>query len=231
MEFRTIGLIGAMEEEVRTFAGRLKGVSAVMKAGILFRQGEWNGKQVILCQSGVGKVNAAVCTQILVESFGAEAVIFTGVAGALDPKLDIGDIVISTDCMQHDVDASALGFAKGTIPYAETSVYTADSRLVEAARKAGEALYPGKVHLGRILSGDQFVASREKVSELYTQMGGMCAEMEGAAVAQVCWLNRIPFVVIRSMSDKADGSASVDFQQFTVMAAERSAGIVENMLE
>lgn len=230
MEFRTIGLIGAMDEEVNLFAERMEKNSSIMKAGITFRQGEWNGKRVILCKSGVGKVNAAVCTQILADSFGVEAVIFTGVAGALDPKLMIGDIVISVDCMQHDMDASALGFAKGMIPYADHSIFQADERLVQAAQIAGEALYPGKIHLGRILSGDQFVASREKVSELHAEMGGMCAEMEGAAVAQVCALNRIPFVVIRSMSDKADGTAQVDFLEFTAMAAERSAGIVERML-
>jgi adenosylhomocysteine nucleosidase len=228
--FQTIGLIGAMDEEVERFLHRMDEATETVKAGIRFRNGEWNGKQVIMCKSGVGKVNAAVCTQILIDTFGVEAVVFTGVAGALHPALDIGDIVVSTDCMHHDMDVTALGFTKGMIPYAAASVFPASPSLMKAANAAGEALYPGRTRFGRILSGDQFVASREKVTELHQELEGVCVEMEGAAVAQVCHLNSIPFVILRSMSDKADGSAHINFPEFTKLAAERSAAIVENML-
>jgi adenosylhomocysteine nucleosidase len=230
VKYETIGLIGAMDEEVERFLHRMEGATETVKAGIVFRQGEWNGKRVILCKSGVGKVNAAVCTQILIDTFRVEAVVFTGVAGALHPSLDIGDIVVSTDCMQHDMDVTALGFPKGTIPYAVTSVFPASPSLVEAAATAGETLYPGLTRRGRILSGDQFVASRELVKELHQELEGVCVEMEGASVAQVCHLNGIPFVILRAMSDKADGSAHINFPEFTKLAAERSAAIVENML-
>jgi len=230
VEYTTIGLIGAMDEEVERFVSRMADAKQTVKAGIAFREGHWNGKRVIVCKCGVGKVNAAVCTQLLIDVFEVEAVVFTGVAGALHPELDIGDLVVSTDCMQHDMDVTPLGFAKGVIPFTNESVFPADPSLVEAAVTAGEALYPGLVRRGRILSGDQFVADRDKVAELYRDMQGMCVEMEGSAVAQTCRLNGVPFVVLRSMSDKADGSAHINFPEFTKLASERSAAIVERML-
>lgn len=230
MNIRTLGVIGAMEEEIERFSTRMEGARETVKAGIRFREGDWNGKRVIVCRSGVGKVNAAVCTQTLIDSFGSEAIVFTGVAGAVHPELNIGDIVVSTDCVQHDMDVSPLGFAKGEIPYAPEWVFPADPALIELALQAGEQLYPGLVRSGRVLSGDQFVASRETVAALHREHAGDCVEMEGAAVAQVCRMNQVPFVVLRSMSDKADGSAHVNFPEFTKLAAERSAAIVERML-
>jgi len=231
LQYRTIGLIGAMDEEVERFLGRMEGEKETVKAGIRFREGEWNGKRVIVCKCGVGKVNAAVCTQILIDTFGVEAIVFTGVAGALHPELNIGDIVVSTDCLQHDMDVTPLGFAKGQIPFSDESVFPASEDLIRAALEAGESLFPGLTRSGRVLSGDQFVANRETVAALHREHEGVCVEMEGAAVAQVCRLNGTPFVILRSMSDKADGSAHVNFPEFTKLAAERSAAIVERMLE
>ncbi|TLS49949.1 5'-methylthioadenosine/adenosylhomocysteine nucleosidase [Paenibacillus antri] len=230
MDYKTLGIIGAMDEEVERFLLRMDGNVETVKAGIRFREGEWNGKRVIVCKCGVGKVNAAVCTQLLIDGFGVEAIVFTGVAGAVHPELNIGDIVVSTDLLQHDMDVTPLGFEKGVIPYAGESVFPADPTLVEAAVAAGESLYPGLTRTGRILSGDQFVANRDVVAGLYREHQGACVEMEGAAVAQVCRMNGTPFVVLRSMSDKADGSAHVNFPEFTKLAAERSAAIVERML-
>ncbi|MCI3921497.1 5'-methylthioadenosine/adenosylhomocysteine nucleosidase [Paenibacillus sp. TRM 82003] len=230
MSYETIGLIGAMNEEVEHFLQRMENAKETVKAGIVFREGVWHGKRVIVCKCGVGKVNAAVCTQILIDTFQVDAVLFTGVAGALHPELSIGDIVVSTDCMQHDMDVTALGFAQGVIPYADDSVFPAEPSLVEKALAAGEELYPGLTRTGRILSGDQFVANREKVAALHRELEGVCVEMEGSAVAQACHLNRIPFVILRSMSDKADGSAEVNFTEFTKLASERSASIVERLL-
>jgi len=225
-----IGLIGAMVEEIRLMEEKLEQETVTVKAGIRFMEGTLNGKPVVLCKSGVGKVNAAVCTQILIDRFGADAVIFTGVAGALDPSLDIGDVVVSTECVQHDMDASPLGFPRGTIPFADTSVFPADPELVRLAYEASKALPGGRVLKGRVLSGDQFVADRETVRRLHEELQGVCVEMEGAAVAQVCAMNGVPYVVIRSMSDKADGSAHVNFAEFAVQAANRSCQIVNRML-
>jgi adenosylhomocysteine nucleosidase len=228
--WETIGLIGAMAEEIERLEERLERQSETTVAGIRFQQGTFGGQPVVLCRSGVGKVNAAACTQLLIDRFGVDAVIFTGVAGALDPSLEIGDIVISRDCQQHDMDASPLGFVRGTIPFAEVSVFPADPALVKLAAEASELAAEGRVIQGRVLSGDQFIADRDTVRLLHEQFGGACVEMEGAAVAQVCAMNGVPYVVIRSMSDKADGSAHVNFPEFAVMAADRSFRIVERMI-
>ncbi|SEF54403.1 5'-methylthioadenosine/adenosylhomocysteine nucleosidase [Paenibacillus sp. UNC499MF] len=225
-----IGLIGAMNEEIELLVGGMSGVTETTKAGITYREGQFEGKSVVVCKSGVGKVNASVCTQILIDGFGVDAVLFTGVAGALDPELNIGDIVISTSCMQHDMDVTPLGFPRGVIPYEEISVFQADPGLVELADAASRELFEGRTKQGLVLSGDQFVASRDKVAELHQELGGTCTEMEGAAVAQVCSMNKIPFVVIRSMSDKADGSAHVNFAEFTKQASENSHRIIEHIV-
>lgn len=230
MAYSKIGVIGAMKEEIELFHGHMQQPAESVKAGITFFEGEFQGKPIVLCKSGVGKVNAAVTTQLLIDTFGVEAIVFTGVAGAVDPSLEVGDIVVSTECLQHDMDVTALGFPRGTIPYEDTSLFVADEALRMLAMEAAGGLFPGRVKAGRVLSGDQFIASRETVGQLYRELGGSCTEMEGAAVAQVCSMNRLPFVVIRSMSDKADGSAHVNFAEFTVQASEHSYRIVEQML-
>lgn len=231
MTYRKIGLIGAMNEEIELLVKHMEGVKETEKAGIVYREGKFCGHDVVVCRSGVGKVNGAVCTQVLIDRFGVDAVIFTGVAGALEPALNIGDIVVSTECMQHDMDVTALGFARGVIPYEKTSVFAADGALQERAYASSEKLFPGRTKRGRVLSGDQFIASRDLVRQLHEELQGACTEMEGAAVAQVCAMNGVPFVVIRSMSDKADGSAHVNFAEFTVMASENSYRIVEDMVK
>ncbi|MCC3372959.1 5'-methylthioadenosine/adenosylhomocysteine nucleosidase [Cohnella sp. REN36] len=226
-----IGIIGAMQEEIDLLLEHLEDTVEMKRSGIPYYTGSLNGKKVVICKSGVGKVNAAVCTQVLIDRFNAVQVIFTGVAGALDPVLDIGDIVISTSSMQHDVDVTPLGFARGVIPYQNVSEWPADAVLVKAAVEAGEKVFPGHCKTGKVLSGDQFIADRDVVRQLHEELGGTCTEMEGAAVAQVCALNEVPYVVIRSMSDKADGSADVNFAEFTVTAANRSYAIVDEMLQ
>lgn len=230
MTYGRIGIIGAMAEEIALLVKHMEGAAARTKAGIAFISGSFFGQPVVVCKSGVGKVNAAVTTQILIDAFGAEAVIFTGVAGALDPELEVGDLVVSEDCVQHDMDATALGYPKGTIPFQDTSVFAADPELKRLAYDAGMKLFQGRTRLGRVLSGDQFIADQEAVAGLRESLKGTCTEMEGAAVAQVCSMNGIPFVVIRSMSDKADGSAHMSFAEFTELAAERSYRIVEEMI-
>ncbi|MCK9905730.1 5'-methylthioadenosine/adenosylhomocysteine nucleosidase, partial [Frankia sp. Cpl3] len=179
----------------------------------------------------MGKVNAAITTQMLIDQFAVTQILFTGVAGAVHPQLAIGDIVVSTDCLQHDVDATALGFKPGQIPFTEKWVWEADSALIKLAVQAGEKQTEDvKIVTGRILSGDQFVADREKVQWLAEQFQAHCTEMEGAAVGQVAAMNGVPFVIVRSMSDKADGSAHVNFAEFTHLASQRSYAIVMEML-
>ncbi|HTG68913.1 MAG TPA: 5'-methylthioadenosine/adenosylhomocysteine nucleosidase [Candidatus Udaeobacter sp.] len=230
MSFNKIGIIGAMAEEIELLHEHVNIASQVTKAGITYYEGNLHGKSVIYCKSGVGKVNAAVCTQILID-LGADCVLFTGVAGAVDPQLNIGDIVVSTSCVQHDMDCSPLGFARGTIPFHPRSEFPADEILIGLASAASERLFSGRSLKGKVLSGDQFIASRETVKLLHETLQGACAEMEGASVAQVCDMNETPFVIIRSMSDKADGSAHVNFSEFTVTAANNSYQIIDDIVQ
>lgn len=225
-----IGLIGAMDEEIKLLLESMENQQDTVKAGVHFYSGTVFGKAVILCKSGVGKVNAAMTTQILLDTFGVTAVLFTGVAGAIHPDLNIGDIVISSECVQHDMDVTALGYPRGVIPYQEVSAFPADRKLIGFAEAACQDLKQNSV-TGIVLSGDQFIASTATVEELRQQLNGACAEMEGAAVAQVCYMNGVPFVIIRSMSDKADGSAHVNYLDFTVEASQRSHAILEHMLK
>ncbi|AHV97112.1 5'-methylthioadenosine/adenosylhomocysteine nucleosidase [Paenibacillus sabinae] len=225
-----IGIMGAMDEEIKLLLENMEHSEAVEKAGITYYKGNIGGKSVVVSKSGVGKVNAAVTTQIMIDAFGAAKILFTGVAGALHPDLEVGDIVISSECLQHDMDVTALGFPRGVIPYQETSEFSADPELVLLAERACRKLDVRYV-TGRVLSGDQFIASHETVAMLREQLGGACAEMEGAALAQVCYMNGIPFVVIRAMSDKADGSADVSFSEFTVTASRKSHEILSGILD
>ncbi|GFN32025.1 5'-methylthioadenosine/adenosylhomocysteine nucleosidase [Paenibacillus xylaniclasticus] len=229
MKYNTIGIIGAMVEEIELLHQHVDVKTEKSQAGITYFEGVLHGKNVVYCKSGVGKVNAAVCTQKLID-MGADCILFTGVAGAVDPVLNIGDIVVSSSCVQHDMDVTPLGFERGQIPYQDNWDFRADSALIQLAQAAADDLFPGKYCLGKVLSGDQFIASRETVKQLYEELGGACTEMEGAAVAQVCDMNSVPFVVIRSMSDRADGSAHVNFAEFTVIAANNSFHIIDHIV-
>lgn len=226
----TIGIIGAMDEEVELLLAGMQNAETVDKAGIRYYKGTYQHRDIVVCKSGVGKVNAAVTTQILIDSLGVSKVLFTGVAGAVHPQLNIGDIVISSECLQHDMDVTALGFERGVIPYQEVSAFQADPALVALAEKACGELGEVNCRVGRVLSGDQFIASVEQVTWFYEHLQGACVEMEGASVAQVCYMNRVPFVIIRSMSDKADGSAHANFAEFTVASSRRSHAILDYML-
>lgn len=230
MGYRRIGVIGAMVEEIELLNKHVEVSDSRVKAGITYHEGTLHGMQIVFCKSGVGKVNAAVCTQGLIDQ-GVDCVLFTGVAGALDPELEVGDIVISSSSLQHDMDVTPLGFPRGIIPFQEISEFAADERLVQLASEAAELHFSGRYRTGKVLSGDQFIASRETVRVLRDDLGGTCAEMEGAALAQVCVMNGIPYVVIRSMSDKADGGAPDSFTEFTVQAANNSYLIIETMVK
>ena len=228
-----IGLMGAMDQEIMQILQVLQHQESSVIAGIRFVQGSWYGHEVVVCKSGVGKVNAAVAAQLLIDRFQVRQIWFTGVAGAVHPDLAVGDIVISSSCQQHDMDVAPLGYARGVTPYQPVSDYPADPALIALAQGACERQCTDHKHLlGRILSGDQFIANPGYVETvLYHQLGGACVEMEGAALAQVCQMNEVPYIVLRSISDQADGEAEVNFAEFTVMAAERSFAIVNDMMQ
>ena len=227
-----IGIIGAMDEEVSILVDLMDIRETIKKASLEFYKGILEGKNVVLVKCGIGKVNSALCAQILISEFKVDAIVNTGVAGALNEKLDVNDIVISTDAIQYDVDTTAFGDPKGVIPRMKTSVFKADERLIDAAYKSSvEEVKTHKVLKGRVVTGDKFINSKELKEELVYDFGGYCGEMEGGAIAHVCYLNNTPFVIIRAMSDKADGSADVTYDVFVHDAANNSKDIVLNMLK
>ena len=226
------GIIGAMHEEVDTLKSAMKISAVTTIAGMEFCEGTLGGKNVVVVQCGIGKVNAGICAHTLVNTFGVSRIINTGVAGSLDSAIDIGDIVVSTDAVQHDYDVSPVGFARGEIPYTGLYAFPADTALrAQAVAAAREAAPDIQVFEGRVCSGDQFIASREQKETILSNFGGECCEMEGGAIAQSCYLNSTPFVIIRAISDKADDSEEVSYQEFEQAAAERCAAIVRYMIE
>lgn len=232
MEIIMLGIIGAMDEEVTRLKEMLDEAEIVTKAGMDFYRGSLHGKPVVIVRSGIGKVNAAVCAQILSDIFGVTAIINTGIAGSLDDEINIGDIVLSRDTLQHDVDAAAFGYEAGVIPRMETSVFQGDKGLIELAGKCCSEVLPDiRSFVGRVVSGDQFISDREKKRRLADTFGGSCTEMEGAAIAHTAYLNNIPFLIIRAISDKADDSASMDYPEFEAMAIENSVKLIGAMIE
>ena len=225
------GIIGAMDVEVASLKAAMEITSTKTVAGMEFCEGTLDGKAVVVVQCGMGKVNAGICAHTLINDFGVTRVINTGVAGSLDNAIDIGDIVVSTDAVQHDYDVTPIGFARGEIPYTGLYAFPADEALrALAVRAAREAAPEIKVFEGRVCSGDQFIASKEQKETIIHNFGGKCCEMEGGAIAQACYLNGTPFVIIRAISDKADASEEVSFQEFEASAAVRCAAIVRYMI-
>ena len=227
-----IGIIGAMEEEVAELKKDMQIDETIEQAGMVFCKGSLGGKDVVIVRSGIGKVNAGICAQILVDRFGVDTLINTGIAGSLDAQIDIGDMVISTDALHHDMDATIFGDPAGQIPRMDTLSFPADEKLVKKAVAANEKANPD-IHTftGRVVSGDQFVASDEVKEKIRSNFGGLCTEMEGAAIAHVASLNNIPFLVIRAISDKADGGAHMDYPTFEKKAAANSILLLNEIIK
>lgn len=227
-----IGIIGAMDEEVARLKEQMQNVRITTKAMMDFYQGTLEGKQVVVVRSGIGKSNAAICTQILVDDFQVSAVINTGIAGSLRNWIDIGDIVVSTDALHHDMDAVKFGYPLGQVPRMDVLSFKADEKMAKLAKEVCEEVNPEiHVYLGRIVSGDQFVADDAVKSRILDNFGGYCTEMEGASIAHTAYLNKIPFVILRAISDKADNSASVDYPTFEKQAIEHSVRLTMGMLK
>lgn len=226
-----IGIIGAMELEVAELKARMTVEAVETKAGMDFFAGSLNGAQVVIVRSGVGKVNAALCVQILADDFRVSHIINTGVAGSLNPRLDIGDILISKDAVHHDVDATIWGYRPGEVPQLGIREFPADEALTGLAKAACEKVNPD-IHaiIGRVLSGDQFISDKAVKQRLVDTYHGDCAEMEGASIAHAAYRNNIPFVIIRAISDKADDTAQVEYPVFEEAAAKHSAKLVTELL-
>ena len=227
-----IGIIGAMDEEVNAIIGKMTNVESREKAGMTFNKGTLEGKEAVVVRSGIGKVNAGLCTQILVDDYKIDAVINTGIAGSLKNQIDIGDIVLSSDALYHDMDATGFGYPLGQIPQMDAFSFQADEQMRKLAKEVCEEVNPEiRVFEGRVVSGDQFISSREVKDKIKENFDGYCTEMEGAAIAQTAYLNQIPFVIIRAISDKADDSATMDYPTFEKQAVEHSVRLTRGFLK
>lgn len=220
-----LGIIGAMHEEVETLLALMENKKELCKAGSTFYEGVLDGLNAVIVQCGVGKVNAAMCTQVLCDLFDVTHIVNTGIAGSLCADLDIGDLVVSRDAMYHDVDAVHFGYPFGKVPGMDVVAFPADDLMVNYAYDAAEAVNPGHTKIGRVATGDQFVAVKELKERIIAKTNGLCTEMEGAAIAQTAYRNGVPFVILRAISDKANDSAQMDYPTFERIAAHRCAEV------
>ena len=221
-----IGIIGAMEEEISKLKEIMENKEIKTIAGMEFVKGEISKKQVTVVRSGIGKVNAAACTQILIDRFKVNAIVNTGIAGSLKNEINIGDTVI------HDMNVEGFGYKRGQVPRMDVFAFPTDDTLRSLAKKiCEEDLKDISVFEGRVLSGDIFVSDKATKRDLKETFGGYCTEMEGAAIAQVAYLNKIKVLIIRSISDKADDAASMDYPEFEKKAIEHSVKLTKKLIE
>ena len=227
-----IGIIGAMEEEISKLKEIMENKETKVIASMEFVQGKISGKSVTVVRSGIGKVNASACTQILADRFGVGTVINTGIAGSLKNEINIGDIVLSTDTVIHDMNVEGFGYPRGQVPRMDVFAFPTDDGLRSTAKEICEKeLKDISVFEGRVLSGDIFVSDKATKKDLKETFGGYCTEMEGAAIAQVAYLNKIKVLIIRSISDKADDAASMDYPEFEKKAIEHSVKLTKKLIE
>ena len=227
-----IGIVGALGEEVETLCSHMESVEVVEYAGMKFHKGILSGKNVVAVMCGVGKINSAICTQILIDRFDCKLLMNVGVAGGLKNEINVGDIVISKDVVNHDMDATGFGYKLGDIPRMDKSYFEADEEFCQLLMSVNKEINPEiGTFRGRILTGDQFISGKEKKDFLIENFDGACAEMEGVALAQTAYLNKIPFAIVRAISDKADGSAEVDYNTFKDGAIVHMVALVEETLK
>lgn len=227
-----LGIIGAMEIEVKELCEMMENPQAQTIADMTFYEGKIKGKEVVVVRSGIGKVNAGICSQILVDRYHVEGIINTGIAGSLRNEINIGDIVLSTVAVQHDMDATGFGYQPGEIPQMGIKEFPADERLRELAIRCCQEANPDiQIFCGRVASGDQFVSSKEKKNWIHDTFDAYCTEMEGAAIAQAAYLNHVPYLIVRAISDKADDSADMDYGEFEAKAVKQSVRLMEAMIK
>lgn len=229
----TIGVIGAMEEEVEILKENMEITETITEAGMTFYKGTLHGQQIVLSRSGVGKVNAAVCAQLMISLFDVDYLINSGVAGTLKEGIDQGDIVISTDAVQHDFDVTALGDPLGKISRLGVTFFESDETLIDVAVHAFKNLNLKGISAfkGRVASGDQFIAGGPVQERIQTHFAPSAVEMEGAAIAHVAYLNDVPYVIIRSISDKANGEADLSYEEFLPLAAKNATLLLDEIIK
>jgi adenosylhomocysteine nucleosidase len=226
-----IGIIGAMEPEVALLRQQINNATSTELGGYSFFSGSLAGVDVVLVQSGIGKVASALATALLIQHFKPDAVINTGSAGGFDPELNVGDVVISTEVRHHDVDVTAFGYEIGQVPQMPAA-FTAHPALITAAEQSIQTLGFCKTKKGLIATGDSFICDPVRIATIRQQFPTMLAvEMEGAAIAQVCHMLQTPFVVIRSLSDIAGKESPQSFEAYLEVASKNSSAMVLTLLQ
>jgi len=224
-----IGIIAAMNVEMDSLRSYMKDTQTEVISGVTFVRGTLEGREVVTAVCGIGKVFAALCAQTMILRYAPDCIINTGVAGTLTDALDIGSIAVSSAMVQHDMDTSAIGDPVGLISGINIIEIPANSQLSEKLSVCAKEM-DVKTVTGVIASGDQFVASSERKAFITEQFGAIACEMEGAAIGQVCYVNQVPFCVLRAISDSADGSSHMDYPVFVKMAAEQSVKLLRRFL-
>jgi len=232
------GIIGAMDSEIARLTEAMKSMTQTQIGGLIFYQGGLCGCDTVVVKCGVGKVNAACCAQMMIDRYAVDALINVGVAGGVSSLLSVQDVVVGTELVQHDFDLRPFGYTKGFLgreygdEVNQPTYFKADERLVNRCMNAAQA-FVGEGHAcfqGVIASGDEFVASAQRRKEIADEFGALASEMEGAAIAQVAAQNGVPFLVLRTISDLADGSAPVSFETVVSFAADLASGVIMQML-
>ena len=225
-----IGIIGAMPVEVDGLTAILNEKQGEAVSGIVFYQGKISGVSCVVACCGPGKVNAAVCTQAMLMRYPVSLVINTGVAGGIGPGVRIGDLVVAEGVVQHDFDTSPLDGVKGLLPVLNEVVVPTDQAASDTLLQCARRVYDGNVTRGIVATGDQFISGGEQAAKIRGDFGADACEMEGGSIGQVCALNKIPFAVIRAISDHGDDEASVDFPAFASQVAQKSIELLKTAL-
>ena len=230
MEKIDIGIIGAMEEEVKNLISLLEGRRSETVGSVTFERGRLFGKEVAVARCGIGKVFAAICTEAMIIRYSPSLIINTGVGGAVGVGISVTDVVVADKLVQHDMDTSAIGDPKGLVSGINVIYFEADKRAVSIAAEAAAAAC-AKVHIGTVATGDLFVSTSEEKARIAELFGASACEMEGAAIAQTAYVNNTPFCVVRSISDSADEESSMDYMEFLPIAARNSTKITLSLVK
>jgi adenosylhomocysteine nucleosidase len=225
-----IGIIGAMECETTPIRNKIKNYIIKEKAHMIFHKGRYESREIVLVTSGIGKVNAAVCTQILIDDFSVDLIINVGVAGGIKTDIELGDVVIALDLIQHDVDGSSCNYRLGQVPKLSTFSFKCNDSLVEKAFSNIDKDWNFKVHKGRIITGDQIISSTNRIDFFRKEFDPHAVEMESAAIGHTCYLNNIPFLIIRAISDYADENLNSVYDDNEIKAVENSIKVLTNLL-
>lgn len=226
------GFICALSVEVEGIVNLMENTEKTTVAKITYHKGEIYGKEVVCCECGIGKVNAAMSTQIMIDLYHPDVIINSGIAGSLSGEIRIGDIVVSDDCVQHDMDGTEMGDPLGQVQFNDElrTYFPADKATADRLFEACKTIDGINVFRGRIASGDVFISSRARRQKVADHFDAIACEMEGAAVGTVCYRNGVPFAILRSISDDWNNNELMDFMKFRALAAERSIRVIAEFI-